>query len=357
MLNSRMPVPSLPGLTGQYNEAVDTVRFAVPILLYWGEDEFTIAQAVTTLRAQVLDPAWVSFNDDRFTPEAPDAIVAALNQAMTPPFGIGKRLVWLEDSTLGQRCPEDVWTELERTLAQLPETTVLLLTMRSKPDGRLKSTKLLLKQATVKEFSLIPAWKTELLVKQVQQIAQTVGVRLTPSAVELLAEAVGNNTRQLYSELEKLQLFAGESMKPLDEAAIAALVAATTQSTFQLGTAIRQGQIAVALDLVAALLRRNEPALRIVSSLVGQFRTWVWVKLMVSTGERNDQTIAQAAEIPNPKRLFYLRQEVESLALPNLLQTLPVLLELEASLKRGADELATLQTKTIELCQLCRPQV
>jgi DNA polymerase-3 subunit delta len=245
-------------------------------------------------------------------------------------------------------------TELDRTLPILPETSVLLMTTRGKPDGRLKSTKLLQKYAEIREFAAIPPWKTDLILKQVQQVAKDLGVKLTAAAAERLAESVGGNTRQLYSELEKLRLYAGDGKKPLDEAAIAALVTTTTQTTIHLAASIRQGHVADALDLVVDLLHQNEPALRIVSSLITQFRRWTWIKLLLESGERNDQRIAQEAEIENPKRLYFIKKEIESLSLTTLLQTLPILLELDASLKRGAEERSTLQTKIVELCELCR---
>jgi DNA polymerase-3 subunit delta len=326
----------------------------MPVFFYWGNDDFAIAQAVSALHKKVLDPAWEDFNYDKISPEQPDGLVQGLNQVMTPPFGAGSRLVWFVDTILGQRCPEEVLLELERTLPSLPDTSVLLLTARSKPDSRLKSTKLLQKYAEIREFSLVPAWKTDLIVKQVRQVAQELGVKLTPGAVERVAEAVGNDTWQLYSELEKLRIFAGHSRQPLDEAAIAPLVTTTTQNALKLASAIRQGQVALALELVAELLRHNEPALVIVKTLVGQFRLWLWVKLMLEAGERDEAAIAEAAELANPKRLYFLKQEVQPLSSTALLRALPLLLELEASLKRGADELATLQTKTIELCEVCQ---
>lgn len=340
----------------------------MPIYLYWGEDEFAIAKAVAALRQKTLDPDWSSFNLDKLGPDQPDAVLQALNQAMTPPFGAGQRLVWLVETTICQRCTEETLAELDRSLPAIPGTTVLLLTTPSKPDGRLKSTKLLQKYAEIREFPVIPPWKPELLAQQVTRAAQSVGVRLTPRATELLAEAVGNDTRQLYTELEKLSLYggtanlrsqsqAGQSQSQagqIDEAAITALVTASSQNAVQLANAIRQAQVAPALDLVADLLRQNQPALRIVSTLVTYFRRWLWVKLLVESGERNEQTIAQAADIGNPKQLYYVKKDIEHLSLPALLKTLPLLLELEFSLKDGADERAVLQTKIIELCELCR---
>jgi len=325
----------------------------MPIYWYWGEDEFALERAVTTLQREVLDPDWSSFNLDKIPPDLSDSVMQGLNQAMTPPFGAGKRLVWLVETSVGQRCPEEVLKELERTLPLLPAESVLLLTSRGKPDARLKSTKFLQKHAEIREFSPIPGWKTELLVKQVQQAAKEVGVKLTSGAVELLAESVGSDTRQLYTELEKLRLYAADAKTGLDEAAIALLVTATTQNTLKLAAAIRQGQTGEALALVTELLRQNEPALRIVSSLITQFRRWSWIKLMLEAGERDEKAIAQAAEIDNPKRLFFLKKEIESLTAATLMQTLAVLLELDYSLKSSGDDLINLQTSVIRLCDLC----
>lgn len=326
----------------------------MPIYLFWGDDDFAMTRAVATLRDRTLDPDWASFNFDKLTPDQPDSLTQALNQVMTPPFGMGQRLVWLVETTICQRCSEDLLKELERTLPVIPETTVLLLTTSNKPDGRLKSTKLLQKHAEIQEFSSIPPWKADLLTQQVKAIAQEVGVKLTANGVQLLVEAVGNDTRQLYNELEKLKLYAGSQKSPLGEEAIAALVSTSTQSSLQLAAAIRQGNVDQALTLVAALFSRNEPALRMVATLVGQFRTWLWVKLMVEAGERDEREIARAAEISNPKRIYFLRQEVNSLTLNRLQRTLPILLELEAGLKQGMDEMALMQTKVIELCQVLK---
>lgn len=321
----------------------------MPIYYYWGDDEFAIAKAVDSLRSRSIDPNWASFN---YTQYSPDTIIEALNQAMTPPFGCGDRLVWLADTTLGQNCSEELLAELERTFPALPENSVLLLTSRSKADGRLKSTKLLQKYADIREFALIPPWETNKLLQQVQKAAEEVGVKLTQKSINVLAESVGNNTRQLYNELEKLRLYGGDTAKPLDVDIVARLVEANSQTSLDLVKAISTGNTAKSLTLVAQLLNHNEPALRIVATLVGQFRTWLWVKIMTETGERDRKVIAQAAEISNPNRVYFLQQEVQYLGVQQLASTLPVLLELELSLKQGGEEMTRLQIKIIELCQI-----
>ena len=324
----------------------------MPVYLFWGEDDFAIAQAVEKLQEKVLDPTWLEFNYHKLPGDRPETIIEGLNQAMTPIFGMGERMVWLVDTNLCQQKPHsDILEELERTLKVIPETSHLLLTTAKKPDGRLGSTKLLRKYAEVRDFSLIPPWKTDLIAEQVTKVARTIELKLTTEAIALLTESVGNNTRQLWNELEKLKIYWGDRQQPLDEQAVAELVLCNTQNSLQLAAAIKDGKTDVALGLVADLINRNEPALKIVATLVGQFRTWTIVKLMQQTGKDN-KAIASAAGINNPNRLYFINQEIQTTSCEQLLAALPLLLELEYSLKSGASALGTLQTKAIELCLL-----
>ncbi len=324
------------------------------VILYWGDDDFAIAKAVNSIQSTAIDPAWISFNYEKITPDREDAAIVALDAAMTPPFGSGKRLVWLADTTLMQQCSDRLLAQLERTLPQVPATTILLLTSKNKPDGRLKSTKTIQKYAKVQEFGLIPPWKTEELSQRVQIVAKELGLKLTVDAIELLAASVGNNTRQLYLELDKLQLLAGGAGQQIDRAMVASLVVANTQNSLQLAAAIRQGDVGTALQLIAELIDHNEPALKIVATLVGQFRTWLWVKMLIEAGEKDDRVIATAAGLGNPKRLFFIKQELQSTTADRLAASLPKLLDLEFNLKRGGEATSTLQIHAIELCQIFR---
>lgn len=325
----------------------------MPVHLFWGEDDFAIARAVEKLQQKVLEPNWLEFNYHKLSGDRPEAVVEGLNQAMTPVFGMGERMVWLIDTNLCHQKPSnDVLQELERTLKVIPETSHLLLTTSKKPDGRLASTKLLRKYAEVRDFSLIPPWKSDLIAEQVTKAARTIELKLTTEAIALLAESVGNNTRQLWNELEKLKIYWGDRQQPLDEQTVAELVLCNTQNSLQLATAIKDGKTDRALGLVADLINRNEPSLKIVATLVGQFRTWTIVKLMQQSGTRDNRAIASAAGINNPNRLYFIDREIQRISAEQLLAALPLLLELEYSLKSGASAIAALQTKTVELCLL-----
>ncbi|MEL6605406.1 MAG: DNA polymerase III subunit delta [Cyanobacteria bacterium J06614_10] len=325
----------------------------MPVYFFWGADEFRLKKAVMALRDRTLDPDWASFNYDRIAPDTPDAPIQALNQAMTPPFGLGQRFVWLFDTSLGQRCSEAVMEELSRTLPAVPENVVLLLTSPNKPDGRLKSTKLLNKHADVREFAAIAPWQTDQLVTQVKRVSQEMGLRLKPAAADLLAEAVGADTRRLYNEVEKLSVYwsaqGNVKTEPLPPEVITRLVAVSTQTSFQLAEALIAGKTDQALGLAHDLLANNEPALRVVATLVSQFRKWLWVSLLAAEGERDIRAIAKAAEINNPKRVYILQKQVRGCSPAQLQRSLSLLLDLEYALKRGAPDEITLQTKVIEI--------
>lgn len=327
----------------------------MPVYFFWGADEFRMKKAVRALCDRNLNPDWASFNYEKIPPEQSDAVIQGLNQAMTPPFGMGKRVVWLVDTPICQRCSADILTELERTLPNISDSAILLLTSSNKPDGRLKSTKLIKKYADIREFDTIPPWKTEQIEHQVYQVAKDVGLQLTPQAAALLGEVIGADTRRLYNELEKLKTYWTQPKQALPPEAVQALVATSTQSSLKLAAALRQGQTDRALTLITELLERNEPALRIVATLVGQFRTWLWVKLMTESGERDTRVIAQVAEVGNPKRIYFLQKETRDISSLQLQTALKLLLALEYSLKQGAPETVTLHTKVIELAHCFNP--
>jgi DNA polymerase-3 subunit delta len=323
----------------------------MPVYFYWGDDDYQISQAVKKIIDTHVDPMWRDFNYAKVNATSDFEVMDGLNQAVTSPFGMGNRLTWLANTSIAQKCSESLLTELERTFTNLPPDSYLLFTASSKPDGRAKSTKLLQKHAKVLEFSLIPPWKIEAIAQLVRQAATEIGLKLSNDGVDLLVDAIGNDTRRLTMELQKLQLAYYQHTKPITAKEIAPLVQISAHNSLQLASAIRAADTSQALSLIAELLRNNEVGLRICATLVGQFRTWLWIKLMQESGVRDDKEIAEAAEIGNPKRVYFLKQEVQGLSGQKLMRSLDILLRLEADLKHGKEETATLQTAIIELCQ------
>ena len=322
------------------------------IYFFWGEDNFRIIQTIQKLRKKVINPEWIQFNYHKIHEENTYSILEALNQVMTPVLGTGEKLIWLEGSSILQQCSDYIFTKIEPFIAAIPNDSNFVLTSSKRPNKKLKSTKLFEKYADMREFSLILPWKIDELITKAQQFSEEIGVNLSSSALNLLVESVGNDTRLLWNELEKLSLYNYEKEKPVSKDTVSSIVNISNYSSLQLAKAISQGNKEKALEITIKLLSYNEHPLKILTTLVGQFRIWTIIKLKIETGENDNTVIAKAAEVSNPNRLFFLRKEIKNIKSEDLLEAFPILLDLENNLKKGYDSEKILKNKILELCIL-----
>ena len=324
----------------------------MPIHLYWGDDEAARNRAVETLIAEHTDPAWQSINLSRLDGSDPAQAAQALAEARTPPFGGGDRVVLLQRSPFCNQCPAELAEQLEASLELIPDSCHLLLVNAGKPDARLRTTKALQKlvkagAASERSFALPAIWDSAGQVDLVQRTARELGLTLEQAAAEALSEAIGSDSARLASELEKLALYVGaetgrsgstaKGQPAITAAAVAALVGSHATNALQVGDALLAGHPAEAIALVEALLAANEPALRIVTTLSGQIRGWLWVSLLDRQGEQDVNAIAKAAGIGNPKRIYVMRKQIRGRPPARFLLLLRQLLEVEAALKRGSE--------------------
>jgi len=313
----------------------------MPIHLIWGDDEAARSRAVEALVKNQVDPSWQSINLSRLDGNDAAQAAQALEEARTAPFGGGDRVIVLQRSPFCNQCPADLAEQLEASLNLVAEQCHLVLVNTAKPDGRLKTTKALQKlvksgEAKERSFQLPAIWDGSGQVELVQRTAQELGLTLQPDAAQALSDAIGSDSARLASELEKLSLYAGAG-QAITAQAVDALIGSQATNALQVGDALLAGQPAAAVALVDVLLAANEPALRIVATLCGQIRGWLWVSLLDQQGENDVNAIAKAAGIGNPKRIYVMRKQIRGRKPERFLALLSQLLQVEASLKRGAD--------------------
>jgi len=306
----------------------------MPIHLLWGDDEAARNRAVEALVATLADPAWASINVSRLDGNDPVQAARALEEARTPPFGAGSRVVVLQRSPYCQACPTELAALLEANLALIPPDCHLLLCSPGKPDARLRTTKALRQLAEEQSFVLPALWDGEGLLDLTRRTASELGLKLTADAAEALTEAIGSDSTRLASELEKLSLYRRDV---IDREAVEALVGGRSTSGLAVGDALLAGRPGEAIALVDALLAANEPALRLVAGLSNQIRGWLWVALLESRGETDVAVIAKAAGIGNPKRIYVMRKQIRGRSATQLLELLSRVLEVEMALKRGVE--------------------
>jgi len=322
----------------------------MPIHLIWGDDAAALEHAIESLISEVIDPAWSSINLSRLDGADSGQASQALEEARTPPFGGGDRIVLLQRSPFCNACPNELADRFENALELIPATSHLVLCNPNKPDGRLRTTKALqklvkLKQAHEKSFALPAIWDGAGQRELVERTSRDLGLQLEPEATTALVEAIGNDSTRLKSELQKLALHAetykegrttGEASTLICAENVAALIEGMATNALQVGDSLLAGQAGEAIARLDALLDAGEPALRIVATLTGQIRGWLWVSLMEQQGERDVSVIAKAAGIGNPKRIYVMRKQLQGRPPQRFLNLLSRLLEVETALKRGA---------------------
>ncbi|MBC1239567.1 DNA polymerase III subunit delta [Nostoc sp. 2RC] len=298
------------------------------IVLLTGDDQHAIQEQLNQYKAEI-DAQWLTLCYHRFPS---DRLDRAISVARTRSLTGGKKLVIVENCHLKQ------WgdTELEtlQQLVQVPEFTILVF-VATTVDKRLKIYKHIVKYAKLFEFPLIPPWRTDLIERAIATQAKKIKLVLSKDAVEYLAEAIGNDMTRAATELRKLYIYGNG--RQLELAEVKELVPCQTQNSLQLASAIRQGESNQVLHLLDDLLSCSEPLMVIVATLLTQFRTWLWIKSAIVSGIKKDSELAQLCSISNPNRIYYLRQEVANTSMNALAKAVTMMLDLEMSIKRGAE--------------------
>ena len=323
----------------------------MPIHLIWGDDTAAVERSIEGLINELVDPCWSSINLSRLDGSHPDQANQALEEARTPPFGSGSRLVLLKRSPFCNACPSELADRFAASIELIPENSCLVLHNSNKPDARLRTTKLLqklIKQGLAYENKhMLPAvWDGAGQRQLVEHTAAALGIELEDEATNALVDAIGNDSARLSSELHKLAIHAGvntsshgsgkHTQPKVTAESVAKLVEGMATNALQVGDALLAGDAGDAIARFDALIDAGEPALRIVATLTGQIRGWLWVSLLEKQGERDVAVIAKAAGIGNPKRIYVMRKQLQGKTPQRFLTLLNRLLAVEALLKRGA---------------------
>ncbi|PSF33470.1 DNA polymerase III subunit delta [Aphanothece hegewaldii CCALA 016] len=299
------------------------------IYLLYGEDDYLLHRYVLSLKSQYQ----VNNNPFGFFTYSAgvDSINAATQELMTPPMSNHDKVILLPNTSWVGAMDEQLLSLIQKAIASMHARCVLISTT-PKLDNRLKSVKYLKSVATeIKEFPLISPWNTKALSQSVRTAATDLQLSLTSTAVTALVEAIGNNTRLIYSDLEKLRLFTDGQV--IEASHVQSLVSGSTLTPIDLAKAILVKDLNQTFTIAQKL---SDYSLKTLSTLITVYRQWFWVKMLLNEGF-NHQTIAQYLNLNNPGRVYYLSQEVKTISLARLKGILSILLETELSLKQGTN--------------------
>lgn len=255
------------------------------VYFYYGEEDYNIDLELDKMRSK-LNPDFISMSYQVLDNPNYQDLITALR---TPPMMFGETLIVInadkyftnskktsdEESVAGF---DDVQLEdIEDALSNNPENLNIVFVVKlprgenKKIDSRRKLYKILSKFNS-KEFHTIQKYE---LSNWIMKCAKSKSLTINKDAIELLAEQIGNNIRQIDAELEKLRLTAYPqnivTKKMVQDICI------SNEDLFNLTDYIMSGDKGKALLELKMLLDKKYP-LEILSALQTMLRKWIIFK-------------------------------------------------------------------------------
>ena len=331
------------------------------IYVFRGSDSFTLHEALAELKAELNSDGMLATNTATFEGNQvrPDELLAVCN---TVPFMGDHRLVLVEgllarfEAPRGRRRPSagqagepgrqadlpdrqaglGPWRDLAAALESLPPSTTLVFVDGDVSEGN-PLLRLLSPLAQVRPF---PRLSQRGLPEWIQARARQEGMDISPAAVRLLADLVGNDLWALWQELKKLALYAGG--RRVEDGDVRALtVAARESSVFTLVDAVVEGRPDQALRLLEQLLDQGAAAPYVLAIITRQYRNLLLTKEMLRE-RRPRAEIGERLGITSGFALGKVLEQAARCSPARLEASYHRLLEADASIKFGVyrEELA-----------------
>ena len=265
-----------------FNEAFLYYNDIMAIYFFYGEEDFNIEKEVEklkkTLDKNFLEMSFKTYDNPKFA-----ELISILR---SQPMMFGKMLIVINcldyfSKTFDDKEMKEIASALENNdenldivfVAQLPRDE------GKKLDSRKKFFKTLAKYNS-KEFATIPTYKTAELEDWLKKNAKSKGLKMTPDALTAMITQIGNNLRQLDTELGKLQLMAypnelvtGDMVKE---------ICISNEDLFAFSDYLMEGEKDKALKEYRKLLDKRY-CLEIVSTLQTMVRRWIILKAKSSS--------------------------------------------------------------------------
>jgi DNA polymerase-3 subunit delta len=325
------------------------------LCIFYGEDNFSLNEALTELKGEVAaeEPGMADIAVIEGQKLSLNELIIACD---TLPFLTAKRLVIVEgllsrfepkDRRRGVRAELGEWGALKAYIATMPPSTVLVLV-----DGKLGKDNPLLKElapkAKVREFPPIRGAK---LHDWIWSRVREKGGDISPPALRLLANIVGENLWVLGAEIDKLCLCA--LGRRIEENDVQLLVSYVREAdVFAMVDAIIQRRLAAACKLLHQFIDEGAAPSYLLFMITRQFRLLVRAKELGSQRLRTAELISRVG-VPSEYLLQRVMEQAQGYSLEQLQQIYEKLLDTDLSIKRGrlTGGLA-LDLLLAELCQV-----
>lgn len=247
------------------------------VYFFYGEEDFNIEQEIEKLKKGLdknfLEMSFKTYNNPKF----PDLI----SILRTQPMMFGKMLIVINCLDYFSKTFED--KEMKQIAEALEENNenldIVFVAQLKRDEGKkLDSRKKFFKTLSkynAKEFPVIPTYKTAELEGWIIKQAKSKKLKPEHDAVVAMISQIGNNLRQLDTELGKLQLMAYPN--ELVTADMVREICISNEDLFAFSDFLMEGQKDKALKEYRKLLDKKY-CMEIVSALQTMLRRWIILK-------------------------------------------------------------------------------
>ena len=309
------------------------------IYLIYGDDSLSVEEMLASLRADAGSDEL--YDVSTTTLDGASVSLAELEAAWsTIPFLADRRTVMVRGllarmergrggGSTRSRGFDEEWADIGERLAHIPESSDVIFVDAAVNRGNplLRAIRSL---AQVHEFRLpsvreMPGW--------VRQRADRLGAAIDPSAISALVDAIGNDTRLIDMELQKLALYRSDGMVRRQD--VEAMVSYVREANiFAAVDAALEGRAGIALRLVHQLLDAGRPPTYLITMLARQVRFLIVAKDMKARGFQQDE-IGRKLSISGYPLTKTMQQEGRFNAV-RLAEIHRRLIEADLSIKTGA---------------------
>lgn len=298
-----------------------------PIYVFFGDEEFFIHEALSTVKACLLrdsDPgvSLIEFEGDEVTGGT------LFDELRTVPFFASKnKVIVVEDA---DKFVEKNRQTLEKYL-QAPASHSNLVLICSKWDKRTKLATLADKVGASVECKKL---KDHQLSGWINARAKFYKKTITAKASQILIDNVGNNLAILNKHLEKLSIYLGDRAA-IDEKDIETLVGIDRNRTvFELTESVAQRDTISALKILDQMLTHGEDSVKIISLLAWQMKRLWRAKQMVNQGVVESKIASELQVIPFFAKRFF--EQVKLFTEEDLTRKYALLLETDIKSKTSS---------------------
>lgn len=223
----------------------------------------------------------------------------------------------------------------EAYLANPVETTHLVLFAEGKLDGKRRFVKLLKREAQILEASSL---KEAELKTYFQKKAHQLGLAFDSGVFDYLVMKSNSDFGALTKNLLFLESYKGRG--PITQADIDHAIPKTLQdNVFELTQFVLTGHIDQARDLAKDLCLQGEDEIKLLAIMIGQFRTFLQVKLLWLQQKTETQIVADLSDFlgrkVNPYQVKFAIRDSRPLSQDWLERSLQILIQADYDIKRG----------------------